>query len=98
LRVRSPATHASNFSTPDCKKNQLGTLSQEYCNRRNSYRGAGQASTPPDSILHKIIIIISWQIKNKAARATLWFAQKISKNKECMKAPDFAKYIFWAIH
>jgi len=32
LRVQSPAAHASNFSTPNCKKNQQGTLSQGNSN------------------------------------------------------------------
>jgi len=32
LWVQSLATHASNFSTPDCKKNQQGTLSQGSSN------------------------------------------------------------------
>jgi len=63
LRVKSPAAHASSFSTLDRKKNQLGTLSQGISNNhkllwRDSYKGVDPALTPDESILPKIIIIL----------------------------------------
>jgi len=44
LWIQSPAAYPSNFSTPDCKKNQLGTL---HCNQRllwrDFYKGVDRA-------------------------------------------------------
>jgi len=57
LSVQSQAACASNFSTPDCKKNQLGTLSQGKSNLQlwpDSYKGVDCALSPDESILHKI--------------------------------------------
>jgi len=63
--VQSPIAHASNFSTPDCKKINKALLVRVIviCSGhkplwRDSYKGVGQPSTSPESVLHKIIFII----------------------------------------
>jgi len=65
LWVQSPAIHASNFSTLDCKKSTkalsvrvIVICSDHKLLWRDSYKGVGHASKLPESILHKIIIII----------------------------------------
>jgi len=63
--VGSPAAHASNFSTRIAKKinKALSVRVKVICSDHkllwwDSQKGVGLTSTSPESILHKIIIII----------------------------------------
>jgi len=70
LWFQSPAAHAGNFSTLDWKKinKALSVRVIIICSDqwRDSHKDVGWASTLPESILHKIIII-TWFL------LTLWF-------------------------
>jgi len=68
LWAQSPAAHASNFSTPDCKKNSVGVI--VICSDHgllwwDSYKGIDHALTPDESILHKMMIIISFSVNGE---------------------------------
>jgi len=76
--VQSLATHASNFSTPACKKKSTNALSVRvilFCSDhklpwQDSYKGVGSTSTLPESILHKIfIIMVFFVLHNSKGRA-----------------------------
>jgi len=73
LWVQAAPSHASNFATPNCKRNQQGTLSQGCSNLQfpwtclwqDSDKSVDLALTSPESRLQQIIIIdvLQWRAR-----------------------------------